>query len=265
MESAGAAISWLESLPTLLAGVLVVGGFVGSTLFFGFLVARFTSSEIRTAHNDRAGFILAVIGVIYAVLLAFVAIGVWERFQQAETRSYEEAGALATVFRDSQAFPNSQALRASLHAYVRSVIKDEWPRMRRGDQSHDADQLLESVAREIRALPVTSRGLEDVHSQMLSAVDTALMDRETRLTVDATGINKIMWLVLITGAYVTVAFTYLFGFDRTLMQLLMVGGLAFLIGLVLFLVLALDYPYRGSISVGPEAFRALLDSARVSY
>jgi len=50
----------------------------------GYLVARFTPGDIRLAHNDRAGFILAVIGVVYAVLLAFVAIGTWERFNQAE-------------------------------------------------------------------------------------------------------------------------------------------------------------------------------------
>ena len=56
------------------------------------------------------------------------------------------------------------------------------------------------------------------------------------------------------------AFTYLFGFDRTLMQQLMIGGLSLMIGLVLFLVIALDYPFRGSIAVEPEAFRALLET-----
>ncbi len=65
-----------------------------------------------------------------------------------------------------------------------------------------------------------------------------------------------MWIVLIVGAYVTVGFTYLFGFDQTSMQQLMIGGLSFLIGLVLFLIVALDYPFRGSIAVQPEAFRS---------
>jgi hypothetical protein len=35
-----------------------------------------------------------------------------------------------------------------------------------------------------------------------------------------------------------------------------------MVGLVLFLVVAMDYPYRGSISVEPEAFRALLENLR---
>jgi hypothetical protein len=253
-------IAWLESLPTFLAGIVIVGGFVASTLVFGYIVEHFTSVEIRSAHNDRAGFILAVIGVIYAVLLAFVAIGVWERFQLAEARTYEEAGSLTTIYRDAGSFPKPERLRGTIRAYVHSVIYHEWPRMRRGERSSISDALLESADRAIRALPVDSARLQDIQTQMLAAMDTALTDRQTRLTIDFIGISSILWTVLIVGAYLTVAFTYLFGFDRPIMQQLMIGGLSLMIGLVLFLVIAMDYPYRGSISVEPEAFRVLLEN-----
>jgi Na+/melibiose symporter-like transporter len=255
-------IAWLESLPTFWAGVVVVGGFVVSTLVVGYLVDAFTPQGIRQAHNDRAGFILAVIGVIYAVLLAFVAIGVWERFQQAEARTYDEAGSLATIYRDAGSFPHPERLRSELRAYVLSVIHHEWPQMQRGERSPISDHLLESADREIRALPVTSPSLQDVQTQMLAAMDTAMQDRQTRLTIDFIGINGMLWMVLIVGAYVTVAFTYLFGFDRTIMQQLMIGGLSLMVGLVLFLVLSMDYPYRGSISVEPDAFRSLLENLK---
>ena len=251
-------IAWLESLPTLAAGVLIVGGFVVSTLLAGYLVARYTPGDIHLAHNDRAGFILAVIGVVYAVLLAFVAIGTWERFNQAEARSYEESEALATVYRDAESFPDAAPLRAMLRAYVRSVIDDEWPQMRRGQRATASNALLEAADKYVRHLPVGSVAAQDVHAQMLAAMDTALADRETRLTIDFIGINSIMWAVLVAGAYITVAFTYLFGFERTVMQQLMIGGLSLTIGLVLFLVVGLDYPFRGSIAVGPDAFRDLL-------
>ena len=253
-------IAWLEQLPTFLAGVVIVGGFVVSTLVVGYLVATFTSQEIRSAHNDRAGFILAVIGVIYAVLLAFVAIGVWERFQEAEARTYDEAASLATIYRDAGSFPKPERLRGEVRAYILSVIYHEWPQMQRGERSSISDRLLESADREIRALPVNSPRLQDIQTQMLAAMDTVMQDRQTRLTIDFIGINGMLWMVLIVGAYVTVAFTYLFGFDRRIMQQLMIGGLSFIIGLMLFLVTALDYPYRGSIAVEPEAFRALLEN-----
>lgn len=253
-------IAWFESLPTPIVGVVIVGGFLISTLVLGYVVAKFTSQEIRAAHTDRAGFILAVIGVVYAVLLAFVAIGVWERFQGAEARTFEEAGSLANVYRDSQSFPHSERLRATIRLYVHAVIADEWPKMNRGEESAISNALLEAVDRDVRALPVPSARLQNIQAQMLVATDVALTDRQTRLTIDFIGINPLMWVVLIVGAYVTVSYTYLFGFDRTLMQQLMIGGLSLLVGLVLFLVMALDYPYRGSIAVGPEAFSSLLAS-----
>ncbi|HEY6449641.1 MAG TPA: hypothetical protein VIX60_03065 [Candidatus Cybelea sp.] len=253
-------IPWLESLSTTVAGIVIVGGFVVIALLIGYLVSRFTSREVRMAHNDRAGFILAVIGVVYAVLLAFVAIGVWERFQEAETRTYEEASAISTVYRDAGSFPGAVKLRAMLRAYVNSIIYDEWPQMKEGERSPISNALLEAADRDVRALPADTIRLGGIQTQMLGAMDTALMDRQTRLTIDSSGINHLMWFVLIAGAFITVAFTYLFGFDQTLMQELMIGGLSLLIGLVLFLVIALDYPFRGSIYVQPEAFRALIET-----
>jgi hypothetical protein len=251
-------VASLESLPTWLAGVVVVGGFVLTTLAMGLLVARFTSGEIRSAHNDRAGFILAVIGVVYAVLLGFVAIGVWERFDAAQTRSYDEATELATVYRDADSFPGGNGLRNTLVAYAKSVISQEWPKMSRGIRIDAPNPLLELADHQVRALPVDSARTAGIQVEMLGAITAALMDRQTRLTIDFIGINSIMWVVLLAGAYVTVAFTYLFGFERTVMQQLMIGGLSLIIGLVLFLTLALDYPFRGSIAVGPGAFQSLL-------
>jgi Protein of unknown function (DUF4239) len=256
-------VSWLESLPTLAAGIVVVGGFVVLSLFVGYIVAQITSDEVRKAHNELAGFILAVIGVIYAVLLAFVAIGVWERFQVSEARTYDEAGALSTVYRDSEAFPQGEQLRREVREYTESVIKVEWPLMRSGEEFRLASPLLERVAGTIRSLPVGSARLQNIQAQMLTAVDTALADRDARLTVDSRGINGIIWWVLLIGAVITVGFTYLFGFHRTVMQAAMVGSLSLLVGLVIFLVIALDFPYRGSISVQPEAFRAALDNFNI--
>ncbi len=253
-------IAWLESLPTVFAGILIVGGFVVIALTIGFLVNQFTSRDVRTAHNDRAGFILAVIGVIYAVLLAFVAIGVWERFQEAESRTYDEAGSIAVVYRDAGSFLQRDLLRATLREYVTSIISTEWPRMNRGARSEISNALLEAADRQVRSLPANSLRLANIQQQMLAAMDAALMDRQARLTIDTGGINAIMWVVLLLGAFITIAFTYLFGFDQSLMQGLMIGGLSFLIALVLFLIMALDYPFRGSITVEPEAFKALLET-----
>ncbi|HMF28539.1 MAG TPA: hypothetical protein VKE42_07190 [Candidatus Cybelea sp.] len=251
-------IAWLESLPTFLTGIVIVGGFVVTTMLFGYLVRVLTPEEVRAAHTDRAGFILAVIGVIYAVLLAFVAIGVWERFEGAEARSYDEAQALATIYRDAENFPRGGPLRSLIKVYARSIIDVEWPDMRGGEKTRISPALIERIGRDVRGLDITSPRLQNLQARMLGSLETAWNDRESRLTLDFIGINSILWVVLILGAYITVGFTYLFGWDDTVMQQLMIGGLSLMIGLVMFLVMALDFPFRGSIAVGPDAFEALL-------
>ena len=52
-----------------LAILIAVGGLV--------LVQRLVPTDRRKQHNDVAGFIYAVLGVAYAVLLGLVLIAVW--------------------------------------------------------------------------------------------------------------------------------------------------------------------------------------------
>jgi hypothetical protein len=249
---------WLQSLPTWALAVVIVGGFLAVTLAAGYVVGRCTSREVRAQHNDLAGFILAVIGVVYAVLLGFVAIGVWERFENAESRTYDEAASLTVVYRDASSFPQSRRVRAAITQYVNTVMNEEWPQMRQGGYSLRARREVEAIDSEVRALGVNNARAQNVQSQMLQAMEQTLSDRDERMSIDAHGINVIMWIVLGAGAIITVGFTYLFGFKQTVMQQLMIGSLSLLIGLVLFLTFSLDYPFRGDISVGPDAFQNAL-------
>ena len=255
-------IEWLQSLPAAGAGIVIVGGFVALTLIVGWVIGRIAPSDVRIEHNDLAGFILAVIGVIYAVLLAFVAIGAWERFEAAEASSYEEAASIATVYRDAGEFPQRERLRRKIAEYVELVVDAEWPAMLSGGRSAKVGHLLEQIDAMVRELPVKTTAQQDVHVQMLQAMDVTLMDRERRLSIGATGINPVMWVVLVLGAVSTVGFTYLFGFKQALMQQLMIGSLGFVISLVLFLAVVLDYPYRGGVTVAPEAFKLVSELFR---
>ena len=249
---------WFETLPVLVSGAIVVAGFVAASLAVTFVVDKVTPRTLRIEHNDLAGFILAVIGVIYAVLLAFVTIGVWERFEAAESRSYEEAAALTSIYRDASSFEQSRELRAAVRRYVEELISDEWPRMERGEDSPRVDAQMERIDTMVRGLKVTSQSSQDVHDEMLAELNVALGDRDARLAEDATGLNGVMWFVLLLGAFVTIGFTSLFGFRHDAMQYVMIGTLALLIGLVLFLAIALNYPYRGGVTVDPKALHTAL-------
>jgi hypothetical protein len=245
---------WFENLSLIPCAILVIGSVVVLSLLLAQLVARFAPPKVLQEHNDLTGFIFAVVGVIYAVLLGFIAIGVWERFADAEGRTYDEASNLVTIYRDAGEFPNGARLRSETRKYVENIIGRALPAMAHGNAEIGTSGGAESLARDFdRTIP------RDTHEQalyptMVAALDEAMLDRDERIAEDATGLNGIVWLVVWTGGVITIAFTYLFGFRRTAMRTAMIGTLALLIGLVIFLMLSLDYPYRGTIRVGPDAF-----------
>ena len=61
------------------------------------LVQRLVPAEKRQEHNDVAGFLYAVVGVVYAVLLALLVIAVWEQYQRALETVESEADTVADI------------------------------------------------------------------------------------------------------------------------------------------------------------------------
>ena len=91
----------MELLTTspLWAAVLPVVALTLAAMCAPILVRRFVALERLRTNNEVAGFKFAVVGVLYAVLLAFAVIVVWEKFNDADSEVAVEAGAAVTIYR----------------------------------------------------------------------------------------------------------------------------------------------------------------------
>jgi len=245
-------------LGILANGAIFTLGFVAIAVVLAMVVHRFVPLAYFEDHYEQAGFIFAVIGVVYAVLLAFVAIGVWERFDGAESQTYSEANSIVALYRDARAVPEKAQIRAAIREYTDLVVEDEWPKMIGGSHSDKADAAIERIARVVDLLQPKTLGQQDVHTAMLASLGQTLSDRAARISMGATGLNPIVWVVLAFGAIVAVGFSFLFPFKRKRMQAIMVGSLAFSIAIVFYLTTAIDYPFHGDITVQPHAFENAL-------
>lgn len=248
----------ISGLPVFVGAVLFIGILVVLAVAGGLLFHRFVPREELVEHNEIAGFVFAVVGVVYAVLLAFLAIGVWEHFQSAEQRTYEEASRLTVVYRKADLFPQEHALRAQIKQYIHLIVDREWNEMRHGREDAQADVLSERISDEVRRLPVKTMAQQNVHAAMVQSMDDALVDRDSRTSLGAIGINGFIWFILWAGGAATIAFAYLFAYKTRWSLVAIVGTLAFMLGLVLYLIAGVDYPFQGAIHVGPEAFEAAL-------
>ncbi len=225
------------------------------------LTRRFAPQGTLERHNELAGYVIAVVGVVYAVLLAFMAFAVWERFAQAEIRTYDEANNLVNLYRDVGPLPTGHKMRAEIIAYTRSVVNDEWPKMRRGEESAQADAQLEEIGRQVRHLPIANPGQQDLQADALARLNTVLLDRDDRLSMSVDALPKMIWVILLCGAAVTIGFTFLFGFQRLELHLITTALLTIAIGLALFLTYSVDAPFGRGIRIEPRAF----ERALVSY
>jgi hypothetical protein len=92
-------------LPIAIVALLVVGGSLLSSLLLLLIFHRLLPVDLRSAHNDVAGFTIAIVGVIYAVLLAFIAVSAWESHGKAQEIVQMEANAVGNLYVDSIGLP----------------------------------------------------------------------------------------------------------------------------------------------------------------
>src|ERR1700730_6158256 len=135
--------TWIYALPAWLGFLTILAVSVALACGGHVLVRRTFPRTDFIEHNEVAGFLFAVVGVLFAVLLAFLTVIVWENFAQAEQRAQSEVDAATDVWRLSRALPppDARRVRVDLRRYTESVIADEWPEMRQGRSSAQTQRL----------------------------------------------------------------------------------------------------------------------------
>jgi uncharacterized membrane protein len=235
------------------------------------LVQRLYSTERRKQHNDVAGFIYAVLGVSYAVLLGLMLIAVWEQWNAAEEVASDEANELAGIFYFAHALPQPEGrhIQELVRSYAEVVVEEEWPAMEQGRASPKAWDTLDELRGVVLELAPPTAAQQVPYSQaryneVLEQLHGVGDARRERLLAASGGLPTILWVVLIGGGVITIAFTYLFGLENTLVHTLMVAALAVVLSLSLFTIAALDHPFMGDVSIHPDAFEQVLERFRQS-
>jgi fumarate reductase subunit D len=226
------------------------------------VVQRLVPSDRREEHNDVAGFIYAVLGVAYAVLLAFVVIAVWQDYETAQTNVESEAHELAGVYFLASQLPEPQRTRIQdlARTYARVVVKEEWPMMERGQTSERADSLVGRLRSTILGFDPHTKGEQVLYERGLEQLHDASDARRSRLLEVREGIPRLLWVVLVLGGVITVSFTYLFGLKSNVAHALMVAALTLLICGILFTIGEFDNPFSGVVEISPDAFKEALSS-----
>ena len=240
-------------LVVVLAVLLAVGGLI--------LVEHLVPWQVRQQHNDVAGFIYAVLGVVYAVLLGFVTIAVWEDFEMARSTADSEANELAELFWLAHELPEPEGERLEelARSYAEVVIDEEWSLMAKGQASPRAWALTDELRSSIYDLDPNNEAELVIYDRGLALVHDLVDERRLRLLEAEAGIPRVLWVVLVVGGIIVVGFGYLFGVENTRSHRLIIAALAAMIALVTSTIYALDHPFAGLTQIQPHAFETVLE------
>jgi len=251
---------FLTNLPIWVSATIIVGGGTLLSMVGPTLVRRCVALDRLTVNNEIAGFKFATVGVLYAVLLAFVIIVVWEKFSDAEANVVREAGAAENLYRLSQGLGDYSGpdLRKAIAAYVKAAIADDWPAMDRGtvNLGGPAKQALDAIYRMLSV--VNDERNRALVAEIFSQLDHMTEARRSRLNAAEGAVPNVIWLVLLGGAVVTIAFTFFFGMESLMSQTVMTALLALLIFSELLVVIVIDRPFTGAVKVHPTALTEVL-------
>jgi hypothetical protein len=192
-------LALMHNIPLWVIGIVIV--VLAEIFAVGLMLfSRFTYGVSRLSlNNEVAGFKFAVVGVFYAVLLAFVVVAVWEEYQDTETAVRNEAKAVVDLQAVTLALPDEGGIpiRKHLAAYLQDVLKYEWKTMSVGEPSDVVDEELSDLAAAIfAATPSDERELA-LYQHALTLLTVIADNRDERLDSANGSVPAILWFVLI--------------------------------------------------------------------
>ncbi|SFF35116.1 bestrophin-like domain [Spirosoma endophyticum] len=253
---------WLYNLPTWSLALLIVALFLGLALLgLSFTHRRLhRSGAADSIDNGTVGWFFSAVSLLYGLLLGLLTVAAWGSYNQATLIASQEASATAVLYRDLAAYPDTtrDAMRKQLRDYLTVIVTQSWPAQRQGFLPDSETVVLNQLQKRL----LHQRGLTNeqlvVHSETLRAYNSLIDLRRQRQEALKNGVPGVLWLVVLLGAVATIGFSYCFVVVSYRLHALLTGVLAGMIGLLVFLLVVLDHPYWGEISVSAEPYQLVL-------
>ena len=210
-------------------------------------------------NHEVAGVTFGVLGAFYGLVLAFVIVAAWERFNDANAYALTEATALESLYKLGAAFaePMRTQLDAAVLEYSHRVIEKEWPQM--------ADNTFEGGGAGAHKLwaTVLAYHTADSREQMLTdksidQLNLISQARSQRIFYYQEDLPSVVWTVIYLGCLMTIGFSYFFGSNIFRAQVVMCGFFSILLGMTILAILELAHPYQGVVTISNEPFRYAL-------
>jgi hypothetical protein len=209
--------------------------------------------------NGVVGWFFSGVLTIYGITLGLIAVTTWESTSRVADVASREAATIAALYRDASGFDSSlrDNLRTKLWNYTQFVVDKAWPAQQRGEILNDGNLLLSDFQSELYSNEPESEAQKLLQAEALRTYNELVELRRERTEAVNQGVPGVIWAVILLGGALTIVTSYCFQVPFRL-HVILVTGLAGMIGLLVFLIAALDQPYRGAVRVDSTPYQFVL-------
>jgi len=252
---------WLLNLPVSWMALIV---FMATYLIAGgvyLVVTKLAITEWARAFKAVSPGMLPPLGVLFALLVGFIAVEVWNNFDKAKAAVATEASALRAVVLLAGTFPEEQKARiyALIDRHIEVAVNQEWPEMahQQATLSPLPTALIEAL-HEALALKHADDSQQTAQPEMVRALHTALDARRQRIVISESSVGAVKWAgILLQGLCTLVAIAMVHS-DNRLTCAITLTLFATGIALSVLLIAAYSRPFTGETSVRPELLRQVI-------
>jgi hypothetical protein len=247
----------LNSLPTWLLAIVVVGGAAVLAVAGSALVRRRLPDLDHHGINDVTGVVIGVLAAVFGIILGFVTVSLYETFTDTTATVQKEATELIQLYEDTRAFAPAPAaaMKREIRSYIAAVRFREWQRMSEGrSDASVGGKHVDDLYRVLRGYEPDTTARNAFYTDAVSRLNDVVDARRARLSYASEELPGPFWVMLIVGALLLISSLYLLGSSNRRLHTTMVVAVAVLTSFNLLIVLALDHPFSGDISVSNDPF-----------
>ncbi|MFL5820572.1 MAG: DUF4239 domain-containing protein [Solirubrobacteraceae bacterium] len=235
------------------------------------LTAAIYAVVMLLAEGERAAALSAVspgmlppMGILFALFVGFLAVGVWGNVDRAQQAMDEEASALRSIviLSDDLPPPLRLRMRALVRSQIESAVNDEWPAMKeqRANLTAIPTALADALHLMIGFHP-QSNGQAVAQRELVASIEDALHARRQRIIVSGSSINAVKWAGLVALASLSLcAIALVHSGNRTTTRVAM-GVFATAVAVVITMLASQDQPFSGQLGLHPDTLRQVLPRA----
>ena len=253
---------WLLNLSVLWMAVVVFAATYLLTAVVYWVVTRLAVDDRARAFKAVSPGMLPPLGILFALLVGFIAVEVWSNYDKAKGAVASEASALRAVALLAGTFPEEQKTRiyALIDRHIEEAVNKEWPAMarQRATLSTLRAAALAEVLHDTLSLKPADDSQRIAKSEMLRALEMAMDARRQRIVVSQSSVGAVKWAGILLQAICTLIAIAMVHSDNRLACAIAMTLFATGIALSLLLIAAYSRPFTGEISVRPDLLKQVI-------